>query len=187
MEATQNKSTSIPAIALNLASACLVAGVIIAAVYFFTSPIAAEKNQMLKTVSMKALVKDADEFKPVEGKTDWYAAKAGGKIIAYIIPYETKGFGGKINLLVAVTPENTVLGYDVTSHNETPGLGDGITKDAFKNMFKGKAMDHLKVTKAPSDKEDIQALTGATISSRAVTDGIKKAVQEVADYTGGSK
>jgi len=187
MGATQNKTTSIPAIALNLASACLVAGVIIAGVYFFTSPIAVQKSLMLKNDSMKALVKDADEFKPVDGKTDWYTAKANGKVVAYIIPYETKGYGGKIKLLVAVSPENTVLGYDVSSHNETPGLGDGVTKDAFKNMFKDKAIDHLKVTKDPSDKEDIQALTGATISSRAVTDGIKKAVQEVSEFTGGSK
>jgi len=186
METTQKKEYSIFGIAANLAMACLVSGIIIAAVYFFTSPIAVQKSIILKNNSMKALVKDADEFKPIDGKTEWFEAKVKGKTVAYIVPSETKGYGGKIKLLVAVSPENKVIGYDVVSHNETPGLGDGITKDSFKSKLAGKILDNLKVVKDPSNKDDIQAITGATISSRAVVNGIKNAVEEVAALKGGN-
>jgi len=186
MEEAQNKAYSIAAIAANLAAACFVAGIIIAGVYFFTSPIAAQKSILLKNNSMKALVKDADDFKPVDGKTDWYKATNGGKTIAYVIPAETKGYGGKIKLLVAVSPDDKVIGYDVVSHNETPGLGDGTTKDFFKERIAGKSTQNLKVVKDPGNKDDVQAITGATISSRAVVSCINTAVEEVAEYKGGS-
>lgn len=187
MEIAQKKAYSIAAIAANLAAACFMAGIIIAGVYFFTSPIAAQKNVMLKNNSMKALVKDADNFKPVAGKADWYEATAGGKTIAYVIPAEAKGYGGKIKLLVAVSPDDKVIGYDVVSHNETPGLGDGTSKDFFKERISGKAVQNLKVVKDPNNKDDVQAITGATISSKAVTGCIKSAVEEVAAFKGGVK
>lgn len=187
MEATQNKSSNIFHIAANLAAACFVSGVIIAGIFFYTSPIAAQKSVELRNNSMKSLVQDADEFKPIEGKSEWYEARKSGTVLAYIVPSETKGYGGKIKLLIAVSPDKKVIGYDVVSHNETPGLGDGTGKDFFKERIIGKTIEHLKVVKDPSNKEDVQAITGATISSRAVTEGIKKAVEEVASLTGGSK
>lgn len=187
MEAAQNKAFSIAAIAANLAAACFIAGIIIAGVYFFTSPIAAQKSVMLRNNSMKSLVEEADTFNAIPGKADWYEAKASGKTVAYVIPAEAKGYGGKIKLLVAVSPEDKVIGYDVVSHNETPGLGDGTSKDFFKERINGKSLQNLKVVKDPNNKDDVQAITGATISSKAVVSCIKSAVEEVAAYKGGSK
>lgn len=185
MEAVQKKTFSIAAITANLAAACLVAGIILAGVYFFTSPIAAQKSVVLKNNTMKALVKDADEFVAVGGKEGWYEARSGEKLLAYIVPAETKGYGGKIKLLIAVSPEDKVIGYDVVSHSETPGLGDGTSKDFFKERILGKSTDHLNVVKDPNNKEDVQAITGATISSRAVVNCIKNALDEVAEFKGG--
>ncbi|RMD52364.1 MAG: FMN-binding protein, partial [Nitrospirae bacterium] len=62
---------------------------------------------------------------------------------------------------------------DVLHHTETPGLGDEIDYDYFKNQFKGKTLKQLKVVKMET-KEYIQAITGATISSRAVTEDAVK-------------
>lgn len=180
----ENSNNSIVKVALNLTVACLISGVIIGLTYYFTSPIAKEKNVMLKTQAMQALVKDAQAFKPVEGKAGWYEAVKGGKAIAYVVPSESRGYGGSIKMLVAITPDGTVLNYDILSHNETPGLGDNATKEKFKNQFQGMSENNLVVVKDPSDIQHVQAITGATITSKAVTKGVKEAGQ-VVKFSGG--
>ena len=95
--------------------ACLVSGVIIGVVYFITAPIAVEKNEMIKQQSMKDLVKDAETFKEVPDKTEWFAAEKAGKVIAYVVPGESKGYGGAIKMLVAVTTDGKVIDYNILS------------------------------------------------------------------------
>lgn len=179
------KSYSIFQIAINLAAACFISGAIISAVYFVTAPVAKQNALIMKNNAMKSLVKDAESFKSIPGKTDWFAAERGGKTIAYVVPSESKGFGGTIKMLVAVTTDGKVIDFNILAHNETPGLGDNAQKDFFRNRFKGKKSEDLEVTKDPSNTKNIQAMTGATISSRAVTKGVKEAVDEVVQYEGG--
>ncbi len=93
--------------------------------------------------------------------------------MAYIVPSESKGYGGKIKMLVAVTADSKVIDFSILEHNETPGLGDNAQKPEFRQMFAGKGADKLTVTKDPANKDNIQAMTGATISSRAVTKGVR--------------
>lgn len=178
------KHYSIFEIAFNLTAACFVSGAIIATTYFLTAPIAAEKAVIMKNDAMKTLVKDADAFKEVEGKKEWFAASKAGKIIAYIVPGESKGFGGAIRMLVAVTPDGKVIDYDILAHNETPGLGDNASKPSFKKYFKDKKAEDLVVVKDPTNTKNIQAMTGATISSKAVTKGVKEAVEQVVQLGG---
>lgn len=180
-----NKEYSIFQIAINLIITCLVSGLILGLVYYFTAPIAAEKKEISKQESMRSLVSDADNFKAVPDKDQWFTAEKDGKIIAYVVPGESKGYGGEIKMLVAVKPDGEVIDYNITTSNETPGLGDNASKEPFRNEFKGKKEANLTVTKDASDKDDIQAMTGATISSRAVTLAVKNAVHEVTDFTGG--
>ncbi len=179
------KKYGIVKIALNLASACLVSGVVIAATFFITAPIAEQKSIQLKNDAMKSLVEGAENFQPVEGKENWFIAEKGGSAVAYIVPSENKGYAGTIKLLVAVNTEGRVIDYDILAHSETPGLGDNASKAPFRDQFNGKSAGSLKVVKDPTNKENIQAMTGATISSKAVTDGVKKAVDEVKQYLGG--
>ena len=178
-------SNSIFRIASNLIAACFISGLVIGAVYYFTAPVAAEKAEQMKQESMRELVADAEDFQPVAGHEGWFAARKAGSTVAYIVPSETKGYGGTIKMLVAVTAEGKVVDYSILEHNETPGLGDNAQKPAFRGQFAGKSAAELTVTKNPADKEAIQAMTGATISSRAVTKGVKQAVEEVAQLTGG--
>lgn len=180
-----NKDESTFKVAINLISACLLSGLIIGIVYFITAPIAAEKNEMSKQQAMKDLVKDAEYFKEVANKDQWFAAEKGDKIIAYLVPSESKGYGGAIKVLVAVATDGKVIDYSILSSNETPGLGDNAAKEPFKSQFKGKQAEALNVVKDPSNKENIQAMTGATISSRAVTKAVKEAVENVVQFTGG--
>ena len=171
-------------IALNLILTCLVSGCIIGVVYFITGPTATAKAEQNKQDSMKALVPDADKFVPVEGETDTVIAEKGGEKVAFIIPTAPKGYGGPIKMLTAVKADGTVLDYAVLEANETPGLGDKGAKSPFKDQFKGKKLENLEVTKEHGVKDKIQAMTGATISSRAFTLGVKQAVEKAAQLGG---
>ena len=179
------KKYSVFQITLNLTAACFISGAIIAGTYFFTAPIAAQKAIETQNNTMKAMVQNADGFKVISGKTGWYAATKDGKLIAYVIPGETKGYGGTIKMLVAVSTDGKVIDYEILTSNETPGLGDNASKEPFKKQFQGKTSDELVVTKDPSNTKNIQAMTGATISSRAVTKGVKESVDEVVQFAGG--
>jgi Na+-translocating ferredoxin:NAD+ oxidoreductase subunit G len=166
----------------NLAMACILSGAVIAGTYAITAPVAAEQAVNQKAKAMRELVPDGQKFEPIAGKTEWYSVLKDGKTIAYIVPAEGKGYGGAIKMVAAVTPDGKAIDYKILSHNETPGLGDNATKDQFRKQFKGKAAADLTVVKTPTDK-NIQALTGATITSKAVTLSIQKAVEEVTQYT----
>ena len=179
------KQYSILQIALNLTATCFISGAIIAGTYAVTNPIAVKQAAISQTNAMKSLVQTADDFKTISGKTGWYEATQGGKLIAYVIPGETKGYGGTIKMLVAITPEGKVINYDILSANETQGLGDKAAKEPFKKQFVGKGAEDLIVTKDPSNTKNIQSMTGATISSKAVTKGVKEAVEEVVQFVGG--
>lgn len=179
------KKYTVLQIAMNLTAACFISGVIIAGVYFVTAPISAKNAEMLKEKSMKELVTSATDFKEVKGKENWYEALVDGKSVAYIVQTESKGYGGPIKIMTAIDPKGAVIGYNILSHNETPGLGDRTMVSPFKDQFIGKTVEALNVVKDATDKKDIQAITGSTISSKAVTDGVKNAVEQVNQYIGG--
>jgi electron transport complex protein RnfG len=168
-------------IGINLTIACLISGTIIAGTFAITAPVAAVERINQQNKAMKELVADAQDFKAVEGKIGWYAALKDGKTVAYVLPAESKGYGGTIKMLTAVSPDGKDLGYKILEANETPGLGDNASKPKFSDQFIGKKAEDLEVVKVPTEK-NIQALTGATITSRAVTKGIREAVEEVTAY-----
>jgi electron transport complex protein RnfG len=180
----EEQKSNILKIALNLILTCLVSGCIIGCVFFITGPIASVKAEQMKQESMKNLVPDADKFNPVSGEKDTFVAEKGGKKIAYVIPSEPKGYGGPIKMLVAVTADGKVMDFTILEANETPGLGDNASKPPFRGQFKEKKLENLEVTKDKNDTKHIQAMTGATISSRAVTLGVKQAVEKAAQMGG---
>lgn len=173
-------------VGINLTIACLLSGAIIAGVYAVTSPVAAKQQIIEQNKAMKELVTNAQDFKPVEGKNGWFAAMADGKTIAYVLPAESKGYGGTIKMLTAVSLDGKDLGFKILEANETPGLGDNASKPKFSSQFIGKKAEDLAVVKHETDK-NIQAMTGATITSKAVTKGIKEAVEAVDKYVAGQK
>lgn len=185
-DAHDDKNNGIFKITLSLALTCLISGIILATTYAITEPVAAEQRVKAKNDAMKELVKDADSFKAIDGKEGWYAGLKGGKVIAYVVPATSKGYGGNIEMLAAVTPEGKTMDFKVLKHNETPGLGDKMVEPKFRNQFAKKEAKDLEVVKIPTDK-NIQALTGATITSRAVTKGVKEAVEAVAAYSATQK
>lgn len=180
----EEKKYTIFQVGMNLAVACLLSGLIISGLYYVTAPIARKNAVAQQEKAMQKLVKDADAFVEVPGEEEWFAAEKDGKIIAYLIKSESQGYGGPIRLLVAVAPDAKVIDFSILSANETPGLGSNAGEEAFRKQFWGKGLEGLAVVKEPT-ADKIQAMTGATISSRAVTNGVAKAVEAMKAYGGG--
>ena len=112
---------------------------------------------------------------------DVYPAKNGEEIKGYAVrSYTNNGFSGFISFMVGFTPDGTIYNITVLEHKETPGLGTKMVPDGtpekpeFKDQFKGKnpAAFTLKVKK---DGGQVDAITAATISSRAYCEGIQRA------------
>ena len=170
-------------ITLNLVIFYLVGGLILAVVYAKTSPVMYRNAVIEKEQALKKLMPEADRIEKLgdwsvhEKHGEYYAAKKGGAVIGYLIQSYGKGYSSYINTLIAVDTNFKVLKINILGHAETPGLGDEIETDGFKNRFAGKDAGHLKVLKTETN-EYIQAISGATISSRAVAeDAVRNGVE----------
>ena len=170
-------------ITLNLVIVYLIGGFILAFVYAKASPLIYKNSEEAKKVALKKLMPDADDikrigdWKPHEKHAEYYVADKGGAVIGYVVQSFGKGYSSYIDTLIAVDKDFKVQSISILHHGETPGLGDEIEADWFQKQFKDKSLDHLKVIKGDT-KEDIQAISGATISSRAVTeDAVKHGVE----------
>jgi electron transport complex protein RnfG len=170
-------------ITLNLVVVYLIGGLILALVYAKTSPIMFKNALIEKEAALKKLVPDADKIEKIgdwyihEKHSEYFVAKKGDDIIGYIVQSFGKGYSSYIDTLIAVDNDFKVQRINILGHAETPGLGDEIETDGFINQFNGKDMEHLKVLKTDTT-EYIQAISGATISSRAVAeDAVKNGVE----------
>lgn len=120
-----------------------------------------------------------------KSKLQLYPARKDGVINSFAIKtYTDSGFGGRINLIVGFYIDGAIKGYKVISHQETPGLGSKITEPKFQNQFNGFDVSKHKF-KVRQDGGDIDAVTAATISSRAVLDAIQRAIDAYKNFNTG--
>jgi electron transport complex protein RnfG len=106
---------------------------------------------------------------------DIYPAKKDGELIGYAVnTYTNEGFSGYINLMVGFKTDGTIINISVLTQKETPGLGTKMADPGFKDQFNDKnpADFQLKVKK---DGGPVDAITAATISSRAFCDAVERA------------
>jgi len=109
------------------------------------------------------------------GELECYPAKMGDELVGTAISTITKlGFSGEIRVMVGFKPDGSIHDSSVLDHAETPGLGTKMDLPKFKDQYMGKnpAGNNIKVTK---DGGEIDAITAATISSRAFSDAIQRA------------
>ena len=166
-------------ITLNLVVIYLIGGFILALVYAKTSPIMYKNSILEKERALKRLMPDAESIEKIgdwtihEKHAEYFVAKKGDNVIGYIIQSFGKGYSSYINTLIALDADFKVQRISILGHAETPGLGDEIETEGFQKQFAGKDLEHLKVLKTETT-EYVQAISGATISSRAVSDDAVK-------------
>ena len=104
-----------------------------------------------------------------------YPAKKDGEIIGYAVNTNTKtGFSGNISLIVGFKPDGTIINISILEQKETPGLGTKMTESAFKDQFNNKNPSEF-ILKVKKDGGPVDAITAATISSRAFCDALQRA------------
>lgn len=111
-----------------------------------------------------------------------YRARFQGQPVAFVLePVAPDGYSGTIRLLIAVTPDGTVLGTRTVSHHETPGLGDFIDagKSDWMQRFTGKSLGNPAAARwrVRKDGGDFDQYTGATITSRAVVGTVGRTLE----------
>ena len=161
-----------------------VAAMALGGVYTVTKePIAIAKQKKLEA-AIKAVLPEFDKIttKKVESTgggdslTFYYAEKGGENIGVAIKTYTNKGFSGKIELMVGLFEDGSISNTAVLSHKETPGLGDKMDKKKsdFPDQFMGKSPADFNLV-VKKDGGDVDAITAATITSRAFCDAVQRA------------
>ena len=162
---------------LKLAGILLLITALVAGLLGFVNELTAQRiadNTAEKANSAMQTVLPSSDYEKLEVNdsriTEAYRAEEG-----YVVRLNANGFGGAIDMMVGIGTDGTVTGVSVISHSETASLGAECTREDWRAQFVG-AQGELKVTK---DGGTIDALTGATVTSRAVTEGVQIALEFV--------
>lgn len=168
-----------------LASICIVVTLALSSTNMLTENKIATLAEQTQNEAMSKLI-EADEY-PIQtsslssGEIDYNTAVKDGETVGYIFVVDTKGYGSTVSVMTAVNTDGTIAAVEILdASNETPGLGQNVTKQDFFTQFTN-LTDNITVIKggtASADNNEINAVTGATISSKAVT----KAVNEALSY-----
>lgn len=173
------KEIFIPTIALFVI--CLVVAVLLGFTNELTREPIAEVQKQASDEAMQSVCPYAVSFTeaPSENANIYYAKGGDGSVLGFAVKTAVKGYGGDIEVMVGISADAEVTGVEILSLSETPGLGYNCTKEAFRKEFLQPIPDGgFEVTKnGDGGKEGrIDALTGATITSKAVTQAVNDAV-----------
>ncbi|MDD6551645.1 MAG: RnfABCDGE type electron transport complex subunit G [Lachnospiraceae bacterium] len=191
--------------AMRLTVITLVSGLLLGLVYQITLNPREAAAAKATNDAYKAVFEKADSFTPYKDfdsdKATALVKKAGydnisitacveaddksGKSLGYVITVVTKSYGGNATFSMGVTNDGKMNGYKITDISDTPGLGMKSTEPSFMNQFKGIAVGKYTVTKSTPKDNEIQAISGATITSRAITNGVDAGFEYYKSIAGG--
>ncbi|MGB2705774.1 MAG: FMN-binding protein [Candidatus Omnitrophota bacterium] len=168
----------------------LISGAALVLMYTYANPLIV-KNQ--KDEMQKAIFKIFPDGKTYdkevfEGAAVFKIKDKNGKLLGYAFLAEGNGYQGVIKIMAGIkTDLETLVGIEILESQETPGLGQEITTDKFTSQFKdlkvAPAITYLKNIK-PTKPNEIQAITGATISSRAVVTILNEKIKVIKEHLG---
>lgn len=171
------KQESMASLVIVLFVICAITALLLGLVNDVTKDKIAAINEA-KTIAAMNEVLAADSYVPVDYTGDdtqiTKVNKAGD--IGYVVELSVSGSQGMISMVVGVNNDSTVAGVAIVSMKETAGLGDKAADESYRAQYLG-TTGNAAVNK---DGGEIAALTGATVTSRAVTDGVNAAVAAVA-------
>lgn len=176
-----------------LALIAIITGGVLAAINELTKDTIAEQNaQKVKDALNAVLVADTYEavdisaFAEDKTVTGAYLAKSGGADIGYCIEVAPNGFGGPISMIVGIDPAGAVTKVAIVNMSETSGIGTKTNNEEFLSQYSGHSSEITASTKTTIGENEIAAITGATVSSKAVTAGVNTALQVANVLKGGN-
>lgn len=170
----------IPAVSLLII--CMVVTALLGVTNRVTEPKIAQLAAETEAAAKQAVLTEAASFseeKQIETDSTVYTYYEGltadGTAAGYVFRTSAKGYGGDIAVMVGVKTDGTVAGVNILSISETAGLGMNAKNESFLSQFLGKS-GTIGVLKNGSSETEIQALTGATITSKAMASAVNQAL-----------
>ena len=163
---------------------CVLASLGLALTNKSTAPIIEKQKQTEKQAALKEVLPAAKDFElqnnPGKEPAKYYMGKdANGEKVGVVFEAAPKGYGGPVNLVVGVDNQGAVTGIKTMEMTETPGLGAKSRDAAFTDQFKGKTAEQLYLKNKDEKAGEVDAITSATITSKAVTGGVRRGVEGV--------
>jgi len=143
--------------------------------------------------AMKEILPQASEYRNLNvNKTGSivavYEGISGNSTIGYVVQLSPNGYSGNIDLMVGISiSDKKITGMRVLHHTETPGLGAKAVKENFYRRYDNKALVPLRVTRTYPGENEIQAITSATITTRAITNAVNEAIEWYVNNAGENK
>lgn len=182
--------------ALILFAITLIAGVLLGLVYKITKDPIREQNEKTKLAAYNAVFTELDTYKEIESLDDaqnaveeaGYTAVTvneavraydrGGDFLGLIITVtDSEGYGGDIKFTLGIDAEGTITGLEILDISETAGLGMKAKNTEFRDQFKGIKAERIEYTKSGKQADnEIDAISSATITTKAVTAGVNGAL-----------
>ena len=160
-----------------LVSIAIVTAALLAFVNGLTAPIIAQNNEQQLKNSLNEVLPAENFEKTTETETiTIYSAKNGGDVVGYCVVNTEKGYGGDLRVMTGVDLNGSVTKVKILEHSETPGLGANAEKGEFISQYSGKKAGVTVVKNSPSANQ-IKAISGATITSSAVTRAVDAAIK----------
>jgi electron transport complex protein RnfG len=142
----------------------------------------------------KLVFPDADSFAESRSYDEWtlersdekpgsvfeWQAMRNGTPVGYVFQTSIQGYSGPIKIILGADLKGTLTGVRVLSHTETPGLGAKITTEKFLGQYAGKNVTQMFLKKDDPSKGALDAISAATISSRAVTKAVRDSLATAA-------
>ncbi len=150
-----------------LFAACGLAAASLAVVNRATKDRIARWEGQRQEEALRAALPGTNEFVVLASNKIW-EARCQGRTVGHAFRAQIQGYSGPITLMFGVDADGAVTGLQILSHTETPGLGAKIISAGFREQFRNKRLEHLTLKKDDLRAGQIDAITGATISSRAV-------------------
>ena len=172
---------------------CVVSGGVLGIVYNATKDPIAAAEKAKKTEAIKNVLPEFKELKDINVKSAMEDVELpfhlaydndGNFIGAAVETFTNKGFSGNISLMVGILKDGTVNNISVLQHAETPGLGSKMSEPSFKDQFNNKHADSFNFN-VKKDGGNVDAITAATISSRAFCDAVNRAISTFENNKGG--
>ncbi len=187
----KRESREIIRMVVTLFAISLICSSILGVVNAVTKDKIAEIEAETRAAAMREVLPDAETFTDVsdalseEFKTEntitgiFSATASDGADAGYAVMVAPRGFGGEIVMIVGIGTDGAVTGVVITEMSETAGLGTKANDPAFLSQYAGKS-GSLSVVKGEAGENQISAITGATVTSRAVTTGVLAAMKAAA-------
>lgn len=166
---------------------CLVMTACLALTNLLTRGAIAAQNEREATESRKIALPEAESFEQSEKSDGCYVGKKGDGVVGYVFNTGAGSYGGPVKVMTGIDTDGTITGVALVSTSDTPGLGLNAQKEEFRGQYKQQVPENgFEVVKGGSPRDgQIEALTGATISSRAVTEAVNEALEEYRKVKGG--